>query len=204
MKTILRQMLIICMVAMFLLPFTAGAQQNATKPAENDWPMVNYDKVMSRNSPQTDINKDNVDQLQVKWIFNTMFTVENSPLIINDTAYIENNAMQVFALDMETGLPRWKYDMHVTRAGEALPRVSTAHGMTYEDGVLYAPTGPNGTVIALDAKTGDLIWESPILMNGSAWRISAPPLIWKDIVVAGSALGDDPPFGFPAKGQLPA
>ncbi|MCE5338314.1 MAG: PQQ-binding-like beta-propeller repeat protein [Methanomicrobiaceae archaeon] len=204
MRTTLRQILVICMAAMLLLPFTAGAQENYTEPTANDWPMVNYDAVMSRNSPQTDISKDNVGQLQVKWIFNTEYTIENSPLIVNDTAYIENNAMQIFALDIKTGLPRWQYDVNVTKVGLELPRVSTSHGMTYQDGVLYAPTGPNGTVIALDAETGSRIWESPIMMNGTAWRISAPPLIWKDYVIAGSALGDDPPFGFPAKGAITA
>ena len=204
MRPTFRQMSIICMVVVFLLPFAAGAQENSSQPAEDDWPMVNYDMVMSRNSPQTAITKDNVDQLQMKWIFNSMFIIENPPLIVNDTAYIENNAMQVFALDMETGLPRWQYDMNVTRIDAALPRASGSHGMTYEDGVLYAPSGPNGTVVALNAKTGDRIWESPVLMNGTAWRLSAPPVIWKDYVIAGSALGDDPPFGFPAKGSVTA
>jgi glucose dehydrogenase len=33
-----------------------------------DWPMVNYDYAMSRNSQQTVIGKDNVSKLQVKWI----------------------------------------------------------------------------------------------------------------------------------------
>ncbi len=47
-----------------------------------DWPMIGYDNSMARNSPQTTIGKDNVNQLQIKWILNTNFTIENPPLII--------------------------------------------------------------------------------------------------------------------------
>jgi len=41
-----------------------------------DWTMENYDNSMSRHSPQTIINKSNVDQLQIKWILNTGATLE--------------------------------------------------------------------------------------------------------------------------------
>ncbi|MGD0954416.1 MAG: hypothetical protein ABR985_18850 [Methanotrichaceae archaeon] len=30
----------------------------------------------------------------------------------------------------------------------------------------------------------------------------APPLIWKNLVIAGSAGGDEPPFGIPARGSV--
>lgn len=66
--------------------------------------MVNNDSVMSRNSAQTVISKDNVAQLQVKWIFNTGATVEDSPLIVGNTGYVINNNFQVLAFDMDTGL----------------------------------------------------------------------------------------------------
>jgi alcohol dehydrogenase (cytochrome c) len=38
--------------------------------------------------------------------------------------------------------------------------------------------------------------------NSTSFRMSSPPLIWKNIVIAGSALGDEPPFGFPQKGTV--
>jgi len=168
-----------------------------------DWPMVNYDNAMSRNSPQTTVSKDNVKELEVKWILNTGYTVEDPPLIVGNTGYVQNNAMQIIAFDMNTGLNKWKYDPNVPKVYGNLPRATSSHGIIYEDGMIYAPTGPNGTIIAIDALNGTKIWESPPVQPiGEAFRISAMPLIWKDIVVAGSALGDEPPFGIAQKGTV--
>ncbi|MGA9099011.1 MAG: PQQ-binding-like beta-propeller repeat protein [Methanotrichaceae archaeon] len=168
-----------------------------------DWQMTNYDNAMSRHSPQTIIGKNNVNQLQVKWILNTNNTIENPPLIVGNTGYTQVNAlMQVIAFDLNTGLTKWKYTPVVPTIVK-LPRSTTSHGITYENGIIYAPTGGTGTIVALNASTGKKIWESqPLRPLGGAFRISAPPLIWKNYVVAGSALGDLPPFGFPERGSL--
>jgi len=185
-----------------LLPILLGLIILSVASAQ-DWPMVNYDSSMSRNSPQTAISKDNVNQLGIKWILNTGYRLENPPIIIGNTGYIQNNAMQVIAFDIDTGINKWKYDPEVSLANGLLPRSTVSHGLAYEDGRIYAPTGPNGTILAIDAANGNKIWESPVVQpNSSAFRISAPPLIWKNIVIAGSALGDEPPFGFPQKGTV--
>ena len=43
--------------------------------------------------------------------------------------------------------------------------------------------------------TYELIWQSiPIGDPDSGYRTPDPPTVWKDIVIAGSALGDNPPF----------
>jgi alcohol dehydrogenase (cytochrome c) len=175
---------------------TTGGMQSS------DWPMVNYDTSYSRNSPQTVIGKNNVNQLQVKWILNTGYAVENPPLIVGNTVYAQNNALQVIAIDLHSGLSKWKFDPGVPAASGLLPRASSSHGMVYENGIIYAPTGPNGTIVALNAQDGAKIWETAPIDVGPAWRISAPPIIWKNIIVAGSALGDEPPFGVAQKGTV--
>ena len=175
----------------------------STIATAQDWPQPYYDSAMSMNSPQTVISKDNVDQLQVKWILNTGNTIEAPPLIVGKTGFTQNNAMQIIAFDLETGLCKWKYDPHIPLVEAQLPRATISHGITYENGTIYAPTGPNGTIIAVDAMKGTKIWESPVVQPlGEAFRISSPPLIWKDIVIAGSALGDEPPFGIAQKGTV--
>lgn len=152
--------------------------------AGQNWSMVNYDNSMSRHSNQTEIGKNNVNQLQIKWILNTGATIEDSPLIVGKTGYVQNNKYQVIAFDMDTGLNKWKYDPNV-----AFP--SPSHGITYDNGVIYAPTGPNGTVVALNADSGKKIWESPSLQPlGGSFVLTSPPVIWKDYVIVGSAFGD--------------
>lgn len=181
----------------------AGSMNAQQAPTQGtDWTMVNYDPTYSRNSPQTVIGKNNVNQLQVKWILNTGYAIENPPLIVGNRVYVQNNAMQVIAIDLQSGLSVWKYDPHLTYTGGLLPRSSSSHGMTIQNGILYAPTGPNGTIVALNAQTGAKVWESDVIDVGPAWRESAPPVIWNNIIVAGSALGDEPPFGVAQKGTV--
>ncbi len=74
--------------------------------------------------------------------------------------------------------------------------------MTYNNGIIYAPTGSNGTVVAISALNGQKIWETTPLDIGPAFRNSAPPVFWNGIIVAGSALGDEPPFGVAQKGTV--
>src|SRR5512143_59920 len=88
--------------------------------AATDWPQVNYDSSYSRNSPQTVIGKGNVNQLQVKWVFNTNYPIENPPLIIGNRVYAQNNALQVFCIDLNTGTNVWKYDPNITYQGGLL------------------------------------------------------------------------------------
>lgn len=166
-----------------------------------NWSMVNYDGSMSRNSPQTVIGKDNVDQLKVKWILNTNYPLKNPPLIVENTGYIQtNDIMEVVAFDMDTGLCKWKYTPLPSNSSGTI-----SHGLAYEDGIIYAPTGPNATIVALNATDGTLIWESPALLPlGEAYMLNSPPLIWKDYILVGSALGDAPPFAAPAHGSVSA
>lgn len=154
--------------------------------AGQDWTMVNYDNSMSRHSNQTEIGKENVNELEVKWILNTGSTVEDSPLIVGKTGYVLNNNFQVIAFDVDSGLNKWKYDPQVESSWPA-------HGVIYDNGVIYAPTGPNGTVVALNADTGKKIWEShPLQPLGGSFVLTSPPLIWEDYIIAGSAFGDVP------------
>jgi len=164
-----------------------------------DWTMINYDNSMSRHSNQTEIGKDNVNQLEVKWILNTGAIIEDSPLIIGKTGYVQNNKYQVIAFDMNTGLNKWKYDPNVTSP-------SAAHGIAYDNGVIYAPTGPNGTVIALNAENGKKMWESPALLPlGGSFVLTSPPLVWKDYLILGASFGDVVLEGAPAtKGKVTA
>lgn len=169
----------------------------------DNWTMVNHDLSMTRNSPQTDIGKGNVGQLQAKWILNTGYPVESSPLIVGDTGYAQNNAMQIIAFDLKTGLTKWKYDPRILVNG-TLPEVTMSHGMTYDNGSIFAPLGPKKAIVALNASDGSVIWLSSAINNSESYRVSAPPVVWKNYIIVGSALGDEPPFTPAAKGTVTA
>ena len=183
----------------------SNATELGTEPENKDnWITANHDHLGTRNSLQTTIGKNNVSQLQVKWILNSDRAIENPPLIIGDRGYAQDNAMKVIAFDANTGLNLWQYDPGLSPS-ELAARGAFSHGMTYDQGVIFAPTGLNGTVVALNATNGELIWESASIgPNQLGYELPFPPLIWRDYVVVGAALGDDPPFNPPAKGTIHA
>ena len=70
----------------------------------------------TRFAPYTQIDKDNVGQLQVAWRYRTGELAEgasesqNTPLQIGDTLYTCTPTSKVIALDADTGKERWTFD----------------------------------------------------------------------------------------------
>jgi alcohol dehydrogenase (cytochrome c) len=189
-----------------ILPKSNETDLGTEPEHKDDWITANHDHFGTRNSLQTTIGKNNVSQLQVKWILNNDngYAIENPPLIIGERGYAQDNAMRVIAFDVNTGLNLWNYDPGLSPS-QLAERGAFSHGMTYDQGVIFAPTGLNGTVVALNATNGELIWESASIgPNQLGYELPMPPIVWRDYVVVGAALGDDPPFNPPAKGTIHA
>jgi alcohol dehydrogenase (cytochrome c) len=178
-----------------VLPKSSTTTLGTEPEHKNDWVTAEHDIFGTKNSNQTIIGKNNVNKLQAKWIIHSDFTIENPPLIIGDRGYLQDNAMRVMAFDVNTGLNIWKYDPGSSKQQLASRGVSFSHGVTYDNGVIFAGTGGNATVVALNATDGKLIWQSiPVGDPKIGYGTVAAPTVWKDIVIEGQALGDNPPF----------
>ncbi|MDE9432285.1 membrane-bound PQQ-dependent dehydrogenase, glucose/quinate/shikimate family [Xenorhabdus bovienii] len=87
----------------------------SNKPTE-DWPQYGLDVSGIRYSDITDINTDNVKDLQVKWTYRTGdvpvgdAAFQGTPIKIDEMLYICTPYSKVIALDAETGNERWKFD----------------------------------------------------------------------------------------------
>jgi len=102
-----------------VLDATAQPQQDAVT-AVNDgsanWAHYGYGPTGTRFAPYTQIDKANVDQLQVAWSYRTGEVAEgaseaqNTPLQIGDTIYTCTPTSKVIALDADTGKQRWSFD----------------------------------------------------------------------------------------------
>jgi alcohol dehydrogenase (cytochrome c) len=166
------------------LPSTNQTDTGLEPEHQNDWITANHDIYYTRNSPQTIIGRDNVNQLQVRWVFLDKNPIQNPPLIIGDRAYAEDNKARIMAFDLNTGLNLWTVDMH----GDG-----TFHGMTYDQGIIFAPTGDQSTIVAINATNGKVVWQSkPLAPDSIGYQVVNPPIVWKDYVIAGSAGGDEP------------
>ena len=168
-----------------------------TEPEHNNnWIPANHDVFGTRYSNQTIIGKENVNQLEVKWILNSEFPIEDPPLVIGDKGYVYDNGGNLLAVDLNTGLNLWKVD---TGDGGFM------HGLTYDNGVLFGGSGHNGTIMAFNATNGNRIWESAVLgPTEVGYNIPTIPLVWNDYVIAGSAGGDLPTFPGVVQGNVTA
>jgi len=89
-----------------------------------EWPSYANDPGGMRYSPLDEINRDNVSQLKVAWIYHTgdvsngehggsKSGFENTPIVVDGTMYISTPFCRVVALDPETGAEKWSYDPRV-------------------------------------------------------------------------------------------
>lgn len=113
------------------------------------------------HSPLSQINADNVGDLVPAWSFSTGVTEgHQAPPMVNDgVMYITTPSNQLIALDAAKGHELWRYvrslpddlfQLHPTNRGPAL----------YGDKLYMATLDAH--VVALDAKTGEVVWDVPV------------------------------------------
>lgn len=66
-------------------------------------------------------------------------------------------------------------------------------GLTYNNGLIFAATAYDATVIAINATNGKIIWQSqPLGSSKAGYNLPSQPIAWKDYVIVGSAGGAGP------------
>jgi alcohol dehydrogenase (cytochrome c) len=179
------------------LPSSTTSTLGAEPENKNNWVMANHDLFGTRSSNQTIIGKDNVNKLQVKWLFNDQSGIEQPPLVIGDKVYVQDTKAIVFAFDSKTGLNLWK-----TKIGNG---GGGMHGLSYDKGIIFGDAGAVPIVVAINATDGKIIWKSPTLGPSKiAYEVNSPPIVWKDYVIVGSAGGDTPPNTGEVQGNITA
>lgn len=91
-----------------------------------EWPVYGRDHFGSRYLPVSDINRNNVDSLQIAWIYRTgelepEFTTDKptsfqaTPIIVDGIMYLSTPLGRVVALNPATGKELWKYNPNIRR-----------------------------------------------------------------------------------------
>ena len=127
------------------------------------WVMPNGNYSSQRYSTLSQINKDNVGDLEPAWTFSTgvLRGHEGGPLVIGDVMYIVTPFPNiVYALDLnDDGRVIWKYEPKQDPSVIAAMCCDTVNrGAVYADGkIVFAQA--DSTLVALDAATGALAWQ---------------------------------------------
>ncbi len=142
-----------------------------------------------RYSSLSQINTTNVKRLVVKWAFQTgpdqNFQV--TPLVVDGVMYLTNEKNHVFALDAATGKLLWRYTHELPDPGKMPFRIwgfGINRGVSLAKGKVLVGTW-DAHLLALDAKTGKLLWKVQVGHYEEGQAVLAPPLIVKDKAILG-------------------
>ncbi len=167
-----RASLMLCLLsgAALALPAQAADYRPVTakmleKPDPADWLMLNRTYDEQRFSPLKQINKANVGKMQLAFTRGLPAgTNESTPIVHDGVMYVIAPGASIQALDATNGDLIWEYfrnypkDMADSIGAPALARAKSI--AIFEDMVYF--TAPDGFVIAIDAKTGKLRWETKV------------------------------------------
>ena len=102
--------------------------------------------------------------------WNTTFAASRStPTVIHDKVYVVSGLGHVACINRKTGDLDWKIDAHKKFEGE-WDIWGVAESLLYFEGkIFYTPCGKRTTMVALDAMSGETIWESVSFPDSSAY-----------------------------------
>ena len=204
-RTTTRRTLLYVIGALALAGGSASANEELNKLSQdpNQWVMPTGDYANHRHSTLAQINGSNVKDLRPVWTFSTgvLRGHEGAPLVVGDIMYVHTPFPNtVFALDLNNqGKIIWKYQP--TQDPNVIPVMccdTVNRGVAYGDGKIILDQA-DATVVALDAKTGQVVWS---VKNGDPAKgetMTSAPMVVKDKVLVGISGGE-----FGVQGRLTA
>jgi len=102
--------------------------------------------------------------------WNTSFNASRStPTVVGDFVFAVSGMGHIACLNRRTGEPVWNLDAYAKFEGE-WDIWGVAESLLYHEGkIFYTPCGQRTTMVALDARSGETVWESIPLPDSSAY-----------------------------------
>jgi alcohol dehydrogenase (cytochrome c) len=177
-----------------LTPVTDAMLRN---PPPGDWLMWRRTYNGWGYSPLDQINKGNVKNLKVAWTWSlTNGATETTPIVHDGVLFIFNYADKVQALDAASGDLIWEYkrDLPAKLVAEGGNNLAKRNMAIYEDKLIVAMSDTH--LVALDAKTGKLVWDHATADWTKGWRYTGGPFIANGTIIQGmTGCGNAEPGG---------
>ena len=180
--------------------WTSITAERLRAPEAGDWLGYRRTYDVQAFSPLREINRRSVEQLRPVWAYTVR---DNSrwvatPIVANGLMYVAEGSGRVLALDAVTGELVWThvrtYPQDIAMS-EAFPR---HRGVSIYGNVVYFPTA-DSFLVALDARTGEKLWEVQTGDYRTGEGHAHAPLIADGKVFLGTTGGD-----FAARGKFEA
>ncbi|MCZ6878347.1 MAG: PQQ-binding-like beta-propeller repeat protein, partial [Acidobacteria bacterium] len=175
---------------MMMGPGNQAYAQSLPRPGPADWPRFGCDLQNTRfNARERTLGRDNVGRLKMKWSFQADGVIQTTPTVIGDTLFFGTQSGQEFALETQTGEPKWRFAVEKQQSKRYM-RQGVRSSSQYADGRVYF--GDNMTKIrCIEAATGQEIWQTQLSDDPTAQTRSSPA-VYNGRVVLGysSSRGD--------------
>jgi len=137
------------------VPVTAEMLKN---PPPEDWLIFGRNYLRHSYSPLNQITRDNVKNLQLKWVWamNDSGANQTTPIVHNGIMYLASPSNIVQALDAKTGDLIWE-----TRVGpDQTPGYGGIRSIAIAEDKIFLPTS-DAHMVALNARNGQILWDTP-------------------------------------------
>jgi len=158
-------------------------------PSPNDW--LTWRRTLDGLgfSPLKAIDKDNVGRLRLAWSL-ALPAGPNAatPLVHDGVLYVHSFGDNVQAFDAATGAALWHYTRKLPNT--VRPTVKRTRAL-YGDKLYFGTSDVHE--VALDVKTGEVVWDTPLAADGSGFGLTGGPLVANGKVLQGT--NGQPPGG---------
>ena len=196
MKTVGPILLSLCLTASLAsAQVTSERLVNAAREPQQ-WMMYSGAYDGSRFSLLDQINRTNVQNLSLQWVFQTGVRGrhETTPLVIDGVMYLTTPQNHAYAVDVRTGRPLWHYQRTLPKEMSLCCGPQNRGLAALGDRVFMGTLDAH--VVSLDARTGRVRWDVPAADADKGYSFTGAPLVVKDKVIVGVAGGEYGVRGF--------
>lgn len=168
------------------------------RPPGADWVSYSGSYSSARHSTLTQITRDNVSRLALRWLVQLPDSAEkneSSALVRDGIMFITIPPATVVALDASNGHKLWEHVHPYQRIGGGEGPIGQNRGVALLDDRVFVGTW-DAKLTALQAATGKVIWETTVDPAYPSSYISAAPVALRDLVVTGVGTAPKDSRGF--------
>ena len=147
---------------------------------------------LQRYSPLKTLNKDNVKNLMPAWAFSLggekQRGQETQPLIHDGLMFVTGSYSRLYAIDVKTGKEVWQYDARLPEGILPCCDVVNRGAALFGDNIYFGTL--DAKIVALNQKTGDVVWSKQIADYKAGYSYTAAPLIVNGLVITGNSGGE--------------
>ena len=178
------------------LPQVTTAMLEGAGGDPKNWIHPNGSYAQTRYYPGTQINTGNVAKMKPAFVFQTavLESMETAPIVVNGVMFLTTSFNHVYAINAATGEEYWHYK-HKMGPITTFCCGPNNRGVAIENDRIFMGT-LDAKLVALDAKTGKVLWETQIADPEKGYSETMAPAVVDGKVLIGTNGGEYGVRGF--------